>query len=108
MTHATIRGISLMLGSNLVFCIMACLVKTSTGCSAWMTTLFRFLLGIGIICFFAMSGRIRLNFVNSKGLFLRGAIGGISTAIFFYSITRIGLVRAGFIVGLYPAFATLL
>lgn len=95
-----------MLSANLVFCIMACLVKQTSQCSAWTTTLFRFLMGIGIISIFAMSGRIKLHFVNSRGLFLRGLMGGSATAIFFYSLTKIGLVRAGFIASLYPAFAT--
>jgi len=94
-----------MLCANLVFCIMACMVRQLSGLSSWTTTLFRFLLGIGIICLLAMSGRIRLNFVNSKGLFVRGIMGGCSTAIFFFSITKLGLVRAGFIASLYPAFA---
>jgi drug/metabolite transporter (DMT)-like permease len=72
-----------------------------------MTTLFRFLVGIGIISLFAMSGKIRLEFVNNKGLYIRGFIGGISTAIFFYSITSLGLIKAGFIASLYPVFAVI-
>jgi len=95
-----------MLCANLAFCIMACLVRHLSGCSTWITTLFRFLMGIGIISIVAMSGRTRLHFVNNRGLFFRGIIGGIATAIFFFSISRIGLVRAGFIASLYPAFAT--
>lgn len=106
MSSSTSRGIMLMLSANLFFCVMACLVRMLDGLSSWTTTLFRFLLGIAIISLFAMSGKIRLSFVNSKGLFLRGVMGGISTAIFFYSIGRLGLVRAGFIGCLYPAFAT--
>jgi drug/metabolite transporter (DMT)-like permease len=54
-----------------------------------------------------MSGKIRLEFVNNKGLYIRGLIGGISTAIFFYSITKLGLIKAGFIASLYPVFAVL-
>lgn len=108
MEHATSRrGVTLMVGANLVFCAMACLVRQLSGYSAWTTTLFRFLMGIGIISIIAMTGRIRLHFVNSRMLFLRGFIGGIATAIFFFSISRIGLVRAGFIASLYPVFATL-
>lgn len=106
MEHATTRGITLMIGANLVFCAMACLVRQLSGYSAWTMALFRFLMGIGIISCIAMSGRIKLHFVNSRMLFLRGFIGGIATAIFFFSISRIGLVRAGFIACLYPAFAT--
>jgi drug/metabolite transporter (DMT)-like permease len=107
MQHATSRGITKMLCANIVFCMMACLVRLLAECSAWTTTLFRFLMGIGIVGFLAMSGKIELGFVNNKGLFFRGFIGGIATALFFYSITRIGLIRAGFIASLYPAFATL-
>jgi drug/metabolite transporter (DMT)-like permease len=52
-----------------------------------------------------MSGRIKLEFVNNRGLYIRGLIGGVSTAIFFYSIMKLGLLRAGFIASLYPVFA---
>jgi drug/metabolite transporter (DMT)-like permease len=72
-----------------------------------MTTLFRFLMGIGIVGLFAMSGRIQLEFINNRGLFVRGILGGVSTAIFFLSISRIGLIKAGFIACTYPAFAAL-
>jgi drug/metabolite transporter (DMT)-like permease len=87
--------------------MMACLVRFLSDTNVWMTTLFRFLVGIGIISLFAMSGKIRLEFVNNKGLYVRGFIGGISTAIFFYSITKLGLIKAGFIASLYPVFAVI-
>jgi drug/metabolite transporter (DMT)-like permease len=63
--------------------------------------------GIGIIGVFAMSGKIRLQFVNNRGLFIRGVLGGISTAIFFFSIKHIGLVKASFIACLYPVFSAI-
>lgn len=107
MGTVTLRGVMLMLGANIVFCFMACLVRLLSDTNVWMTTLFRFLVGIGIVSLIAMSGKIRLEFVNNKGLYIRGCIGGISTAIFFYSITRLGLIRAGFIASLYPVFAVL-
>lgn len=107
MSAITFRGVALMLGANIVFCVMACLVRLLSNTNVWTTTLFRFLTGIGIICLIAMSGKIRLVFVNNKGLYLRGLIGGISTAIFFYSITKLGLIKAGFIASLYPVFAVL-
>ena len=107
MSNQTIRGVILMLFANVVFCCMAALVRFLSDCNAWTTTLFRFVTGIGIISLFALSGRIHLTFVDNRGLLLRGFLGGIATAIFFYSISKIGLVKAGFIAGLYPAFATL-
>lgn len=100
-----LRGVMLMFGANVVFCGMSCLVRLLSDTNVWITTLFRFLIGIGIISLVAMSGKIRLQFVNNKGLYIRGFIGGISTAIFFYSITKLGLIKAGFIASLYPVFA---
>lgn len=105
MGAVTFRGVMLMFGANVVFCGMSCLVRLLSDTNVWMTTLFRFLIGIGIISLVAMSGKIRLEFVNNRGLYLRGFIGGISTAIFFYSITKLGLIKAGFIASLYPVFA---
>ncbi len=104
MGSLALRGVVFMFGANVIFCMMACLVRFLSDTNVWMTTLFRFLVGIGIISLFAMSGKIRLEFVNNKGLYVRGVIGGISTAIFFYSITKLGLIKAGFIASLYPVF----
>ena len=60
MIHATSRGITKMLGANLVFCLMACLVKLLAECSAWTTTLFRFLMGMGALIILGSSAGILL------------------------------------------------
>ena len=105
MTTATSRGILLMFGANISFTIMAILVRALSDFNAYTTTLFRFGIGILFICTLAMSGKISLTFVNTRGLFLRGLTGGFSTALMFYSIGKLGLIKTGFIINLYPVFA---
>jgi len=104
----TIKGALLMSSANVAFCAMACLVKYVSFLNVYTTTLFRFMIGMGIIGILAMSGKISLSFVNKPGLFVRGLLGGISIAISFFSITKLGLIKAGIIINLYPIFATLL
>jgi drug/metabolite transporter (DMT)-like permease len=58
-----------------------------------------------VICTLAMSGKISLSFVNTRILFLRGLTGGISTALVFFSIGKLGLIKTGFIFNTYPVFA---
>jgi drug/metabolite transporter (DMT)-like permease len=103
----TLRGALLMSSANVSFCAMACLVKYVSYLNVYTTTLFRFLIGIGIIGVLAMSGRTKLAFVNKPGLFLRGLMGGTAIAISFLSITKLGLIKAGIIIQLYPVFAAI-
>jgi drug/metabolite transporter (DMT)-like permease len=101
------KGALLMSSANISFCVMACLVKYVSHLNVYTMTLFRFLIGIGIIGILAMGGRISLSFVNKPGLFFRGLLGGSAIAISFLSITKLGLIKAGIIIQLYPVFATL-
>lgn len=105
MTTATSRGIFLMFAANLSFSIMASLVRALSDFNSYTTTLFRFLTGVIFICTLAMSGKISLTFVNTRGLFLRGLTGGFSTALVFFSIGKLGLIKTGFIFNTYPVFA---
>ena len=107
MTTATSRGIFLMFGANLSFSIMAALVRALSDFNAYTTTLFRFLVGVVFICTLAMSGKISLTFVNTRGLFIRGLTGGFSTALVFFSIGKLGLIKTGFIFNTYPVFAAI-
>jgi drug/metabolite transporter (DMT)-like permease len=105
MSATTSRGILLMFGANITFTIMAGLVRVLADFNSYTTTLFRFFVGIMILCTLAMSGRISLSFVNTPVLFLRGLTGGISTALVFFSIGKLGLIKTGFIFNTYPVFA---
>jgi drug/metabolite transporter (DMT)-like permease len=104
---SAMRGVLFMSSANISFCAMACMVKYVAHLNVYTTTLFRFLIGIGIIGLLAMSGRISLSFVNKPGLFTRGLMGGASIAISFLSIAKLGLIKAGIIIQLYPLFAAI-
>jgi drug/metabolite transporter (DMT)-like permease len=103
----SIRGFALISAANLAFCGMACCIRYASGINAYATTLFRFIIGIGIIGMLAMSGRMRLHFVDKKGLFARGLLGSISVYIGFISIVKLGIIRASIIVYTFPVFATI-
>ncbi len=86
---------------------MVCLIRYAHEINSQTTTLFRFIVGLGVIGFLAMTGRVRLSFVNKKGLLLRGLFGGIAVWMCFMSIAKLGLIKSSLIGYTYPIFATL-
>jgi drug/metabolite transporter (DMT)-like permease len=105
--NGSLRGLALMGASNIAYCGMACFIRYAHDINVFSTTLFRFVVGIGIIGLLAMSGKIRLHFVDRKGLFLRGLLGSISVVIAFVSIMKLGIILASIILYTYPIFATI-
>jgi drug/metabolite transporter (DMT)-like permease len=101
------KGAVFMVSANMAFCVMVCLVRYSAGVNAFISTLFRFIVGMGVIGLLAMSGRARLTFVNKQGLLLRGLLGGIAICTGFLSIVKLGVVKSSIIVNLYPIFAAI-
>jgi drug/metabolite transporter (DMT)-like permease len=105
--NGSLRGLALVSAANLAFCGMACCIRFASDINAYATTLFRFIIGIGIIGMLAMSGRMRLHFVDKKGLFARGFLGSISVYIGFISIVKLGIIKASIILYTFPVFATI-
>lgn len=104
--HA-VKGVALMLASGVVFCMMSGLIRYAEGIDAYKTTLFRFVIGLGLLGSAALFGRIKLRFVNAPLLFLRGLFGGIAVFIFFLSISKLGVGKGTVIVYAYPIFAAI-
>ncbi len=105
--NGSMRGLALISASNIAYCGMACFIRYASDVNAYTTTLFRFVVGLGIIGLLAMSGKIRLNFVDKKGLFVRGLLGSVSVLIAFISIMKLGIILATIILYTYPVFATI-
>jgi drug/metabolite transporter (DMT)-like permease len=101
--HKT-KGAALMALSSVFFCMGACLVKSGSYIGAYKMTFFRFVIGLGLIATAAMSGKVRLVFVNRKLLFLRGLIGGIAVFITLLCITKLGLGKGVVMISSYPIF----
>ena len=101
------KGTILMTASNVAFCGMVWLIRYASYLNIQTTTLFRFIVGMGVIGVLAMSGRTRLAFVNKRGLFLRGVFGGIAVWMCYLSIAKLGLIKSSVIGYTYPVFATL-
>jgi drug/metabolite transporter (DMT)-like permease len=102
----TFKGVVLMTAANMAFCGMVCCIRSAVGVSAYTTTLFRFVVGLGLIGMLAMSGRIRLTFINKGGLFVRGFMGGLAVWMCFVAIVHLGMIKASLISNTYPVFAT--
>ncbi|MBN2450392.1 MAG: DMT family transporter [Lentisphaeria bacterium] len=100
-------GVVLMSGSSIVFCLMSVLVRRASDIDSFMVAQFRFLIGLALLGTAALSGRIRLEFRNSRLLFLRGLTGGVAVFLFYVSIARLGLGKGTVISYCYPVFATL-
>ncbi len=106
MNNAT-KGALLMTVSNVAFCGMVWLIRYASYLNIQTTTLFRFIVGMGVIGAFAMTGRTKLSFVNKRGLFFRGLFGGIAVWMCYVSIAKLGLIKSSLIGYTYPVFATL-
>jgi len=102
-----VKGAIMVSVSNVVFCGMVWLIRYASNLNIQTTTLFRFIVGMGVIGILAMTGHSRLTFVNKRGLFMRGLFGGIAVWMCYMSIAKLGLIKSSLIGYTYPVFATL-
>jgi drug/metabolite transporter (DMT)-like permease len=103
----TAKGVELMVAANVFFCLMSALVKYVSNIDSYKTTLFRFVVGLGLLGTAALFGKIKLEFVHGPFLFLRGLFGSIAVFIFFLSITKLGIAKATVLICSYPIFASI-
>jgi drug/metabolite transporter (DMT)-like permease len=99
------KGAALMALASGFFCIAGCLVKAGSYIGAYKMAFFRFVIGLGLIATAAMSGKVRLVFVNKKLLLLRGLTGGTAVFITLLCITELGLGKGVVMISSYPIFA---
>jgi drug/metabolite transporter (DMT)-like permease len=98
----------LMLASTVAFCVMSGLVRQAAEIDPFKTTLFRFIVGLGLLGTAALFGRIRLKFTDGPRLFFRGLLGGAGILIFFVSISKLGVGKGTILLYSFPIFGTLL
>ncbi len=96
-----------MLSSSVAFCVMSALVKYASNIDPYKTTLFRFIIGLGILGTGALFGKIQLRFVHGRLLFLRGLFGGTSILLFFLSISKLGVGKGTVLIYSFPVFGTI-
>jgi len=101
------KGIVLMLSSTVVFCAMSGLVKYAADIDPYKTTLFRFIIGLGILGTGALFGKIKLRFVHGPLLFLRGLFGGTAILIYFFSIAKLGVGKGTVLIYSFPVFGSI-
>ncbi len=101
------RGAMLILASTVAFCLMSALVRYASDIDPYKTTLFRFVIGLGILGTAALFGRIKLTFTHGPLLFLRGLFGGMAILIFFWSIPKLGIGKATVLVYSFPIFGSI-
>jgi len=101
------KGIVLILMSTVAFCLMSSLVKYASDIDPYKTTLFRFIVGLGILGTAALLGKVKLNFVHGPLLFLRGLFGGTAILIFFMSIPKLGVGKGTVLIYSFPVFASI-
>ncbi|MBN2317382.1 MAG: hypothetical protein JXM79_25890 [Sedimentisphaerales bacterium] len=73
------KGAAFILSSTAAFCLMSGLVRYASDIDPYKTTLFRFIVGLGMLGTTALFGKITLKFNNSPLLFVRGLTGGPSS-----------------------------
>jgi drug/metabolite transporter (DMT)-like permease len=101
------KGIVLILMATVAFCLMSSLVKYASGIDPYKTTLFRFIVGLGILGTAALLGKVKLNFVHGPLLFLRGLFGGTAILIFFMSVPKLGVGKATVLIYAFPIFGSI-
>jgi drug/metabolite transporter (DMT)-like permease len=101
------KGIVLILISTVFFCLMSSLVKYASDIDPYKTTLFRFIVGLGILGTAALFGKVKLNFVHGPLLFLRGLFGGTAILIFFMSVPKLGVGKGTVLIYAFPIFGSI-
>lgn len=101
------KGVLLMVGSAMAFCIMASLIKYASFLDPYKTTLFRFVVGLAILSTAALFGKVDLRCVNGPLLFLRGLCGGAGVFFFFLSIGKLGVAKGTVMSYSFPIFASI-
>ena len=101
------RGVIQMTTSSLMFSIMATLVVYAKHIDFFTTALYRFLVGAFVLGTLALFRRIKLDYYNSKVLFLRGFLGGFGVVFFYLAIVKLGIAKGTVISFTYPVFATI-
>ncbi len=100
-----IKGAALMLSACVLFSMMGALIKYVSHIDAFKTSLFRFIVGMAILGGAAMTGKIKLAFINNKLLLLRGLLGGVGVFITYLVIIKVGLGKGILLINTYPVFA---
>ena len=106
-TNEEHKGVALILASTVAFCLMSGLVRYASNIDPYKTTLFRFIVGLGILGTAALLGRITLKFNNGPLLLLRGLTGGIAILIFFFSISKLGVGKGTVLIYSFPIFGSI-
>ena len=101
------KGVLMMIASSALFSCTAVLIRSALAIDPFKTALFRFAIGMAILCTLALVGRIKLRFINVPLLIVRGVSGGLAVFLFYLSINRIGLAKGTVISNMYPIFATI-
>ena len=101
------KGIMLILISTVFFCLMSALVRYASDIDSYTATLFRFVVGLGMLGTAALLGKIRLKFVNGPLLFFRGLFGGVAILIYFFSIAKLGVGKGTVLIYAFPIFGSI-
>jgi len=107
MTRDEHKGVALILASTAAFCLMSGLVRYASDIDPYKTTLFRFIVGFGMLGTAALFGRITLKFANGPLLLLRGLTGGTAILIFFFSISKLGVGKGTVLIYAFPIFGSI-
>lgn len=101
------KGAALILSATAAFCLMSGLVRYASYIDPYKTTLFRFIVGLGMLGTAALFGRIKLKFSNGPLLLLRGLTGGTAILIFFFSVSKLGVGKGTVLIYSFPIFGSI-
>jgi drug/metabolite transporter (DMT)-like permease len=98
-------GLAAMVLSSVLFSAMSLGIRLATGADSFLTSFIRFAVGVAVVGSFALTGRVRLSFVNVPLLLLRGVTGAVAVYTSFLAIEKLGIARGSVLSYTYPLFA---
>jgi drug/metabolite transporter (DMT)-like permease len=101
------RGLALIFGSAVAFSGMAIVIRLAQTVNPWHLAFTRFLTGALLVLILMRAGVFQVRFNNVPWLLARGGIGVIATALYFWTIYKIGIGVSSFLQYSYPIFATI-
>ena len=97
-------GLAAMILSAVLFSVMSLGIRLA-GADSFLTSFVRFAVGAAVVGTLALTGKIRLSFVNLPWLLLRGVTGSVAVYTSFLAIEKLGIARGSVLSYTFPLFA---
>ena len=102
-----LRGVLAMIGSSVMFAVMAGLIRAASHIDPYRMSFFRFAVGLAVLGTLVLANRIELRGRRPLLLIGRGMFGTAAVLLFYVAVVRIGIAKGTALSYSYPMFAAL-